>query len=202
MSWQKLGRTKKIRSEQYEECRCSGCGVERFVRCNAAGELRSKRCHRCANNITFTKHGEGVITSRTVEYMTWMRMLDRTRNPNLDRAEHYVGRGIAVCKRWLKYENFLEDMGRRPSPLHSLDRKNNDLGYTPKNCRWATRREQSCNKSTTRWVVLNGQRKSLTEWCEILGISHQTVSNRIYTLKWTAEKALTTPARKYVRARG
>jgi hypothetical protein len=124
-------------------------------------------------------------------------MVDRTRNPNLDRAEHYIERGIDVCKRWLKYENFLKDMGRRPSSLHSLDRKNNDLGYTPKNCRWATRREQACNKSTTRWVVLNGQKKSLSEWCEVLGLRFGLVSNRIYTLKWTAEKALTTPARRY-----
>ena len=91
------------------------------------------------------------------EYRSWQMMKNRCLNPAARDFSYYGGRGIKVCKRWENsYENFLADMGRRPSPAHTLDRKNSDGNYTPSNCRWATREEQSRNRAyatVKAWVL-------------------------------------------------
>lgn len=89
-----------------------------------------------------TTHG----LSKTPEYRAWASMWQRCTNPKNIRYERYGARGITVCERWERFENFLSDMGNRPSPDHSLDRKENDGNYQPENCRWATRSEQQQNK--------------------------------------------------------
>ena len=78
-------------------------------------------------------------------------MKERCRNPKHNRFHRYGGRGIRVCDRWLdSYENFLADMGRKPSPTHSVDRIDNDGHYEPGNCRWATDAEQRANRSDSK----------------------------------------------------
>lgn len=90
-------------------------------------------------------HGESI--KETSEYRTWKGMLNRCRNPKCERYPRYGGRGIKVCVRWQKsYENFLLDMGRKPSNKYSIDRINNDGNYEPGNCRWATIDVQANNK--------------------------------------------------------
>ncbi|UFS77253.1 hypothetical protein LPB73_07705 [Tardiphaga sp. 37S4] len=83
--------------------------------------------------------------ARTQIYRTWQSMLQRCCNPKSASFPGYGGRGITVCDRWKTFENFRSDMGDRPSPAHSLDRIDNELGYSPENCRWSTPREQVLN---------------------------------------------------------
>lgn len=89
--------------------------------------------------------------STTSEYNSWIQMKNRCHNSNSVRFEDYGGRGIFVCDRWMNsFENFLEDMGLKPSPIHSIERKDNDLGYYPGNCVWATPTEQANNRRPPR----------------------------------------------------
>lgn len=90
----------------------------------------------------------------------------------------YGGRGIKVCRRWHDYENFFEDMGE-PKAGFSIERIDNNKGYNPKNCKWATKLEQAQNRRTTKLIPYNGKNKSLSEWSRILGIPRGTLDGRI-----------------------
>lgn len=91
-------------------------------------------------------HGHAKRNGETATYGTWRYMMSRCYNPNDWGYHNYGARHIRVCWRWHTFKNFLEDMGPKPSPELTLDRINNDKGYTPKNCRWISRREQRLNQ--------------------------------------------------------
>ena len=93
--------------------------------------------------------------------------------------KNYVAKGITVCERWVNsFETFLADMGRKPTPKHSIERKNSNGNYEPDNCRWATPKEQGRNTSQNHMVTLNGVTKTVSEWTEIVGLNPKTVWSR------------------------
>ena len=107
-----------------------------------------------------------VPKSKLAEYRVWAAMIQRCVNPRTPAWCHYGGRGIKVCEKWLySFDAFYQDMGKRPSPLHSIDRKNNDGNYTPSNCRWATRQEQALNRRPHPWKEkAMGIREATIHW--------------------------------------
>lgn len=103
-------------------------------------------------------------------WKTWSSMLDRTRPDARDEyVKQYYSRGITVCERWRTFENFFDDMGH-PHDGMSLDRIDNDLGYEPSNCRWATTKQQQNNKTNTRFLIVDGKKRSLMSIANELGI--------------------------------
>jgi hypothetical protein len=131
------------------------------------------------------------------EKRSWQHMIDRCTNPKNRKYPRYGGRGIAVCKRWLNSQtSFLEDMGPKPSPAHTLDRINNSAHYTPQNCRWADSRQQAANRSTTRRIRYRGEVLCLREWAERFGLSDSCLRARLKK-GWPICRALVTPPKAH-----
>jgi hypothetical protein len=126
---------------------------------------------------------------KTAEYRVWRGMLTRCTNPNSKDWPSYGGRGIRVARRWRSFENFLADVGNRPSSDHQLERKENDGPYSKKNCRWATRSEQQCNRRNNRMLTLRGESLPIAEWARRLGLSWDCLWSRVKR-EWSEEKIL------------
>lgn len=106
-------------------------------------------------------------------------MKNRCMNSNDVFYSRYGGRGIRVCDRWLDYSLFLEDMGRKPSNKHTLDRIDNNGDYEPSNCRWATAIEQANNKRNTRFITYKGRTKTIANWAREMGIGYLVLYDRL-----------------------
>ncbi len=172
-------------------CQCECGGVKDVV----TDSLRSGRTRSCgcllaeASSKRMRTHG----WSKKSEYHSWQHAADRCRNPRNKAYQNYGGRGIQFCDRWFNsFEDFLFDMGGKPSPSHSLDRIDNNGNYEPGNCRWATQLDQGRNQRTNRLLSLNGETMVLSQWEERTGIDARLIVARIDRLGWSIEKALTT----------
>ena len=139
----------------------------------------------------FTTHGQ----SESLTYSTWERMKNRCSNPRHDKYARYGGRGIKVCKRWQKFENFLADMGPRPGRDYSIERSDTDGDYEPSNCFWMVTKHQARNRSDNRLLTFDGKTLCVAEWCERFGIPQARVLARL-KLGWSVTEALTIPKLK------
>lgn len=164
-----------------------------------SGNTTSCGCYRIEKKkITRCVHGDARVKSHAREYVCWLAMIQRCEYKNNKHYKDYGERGISVCPRWRNgecgktgYECFLEDMGRKPSLKHTLDRKENDGPYAPENCRWATRKEQARNKRSNRLVTYNGQTMPIVSWAEKVGISQKRLGTRLRS-GWSISRALFT----------
>ncbi len=168
------------------------------IECNVPFESTVKTstcCSRsCAAARTFKvatpKHG---MANKVPEYYVWKTMIQRCHNPNNSKYPGWGGRGISVCKSWRDFRNFFADMGSRPTPKHTIERKQNNGNYEPENCVWATKKEQGRNKRNNHLISFNGDTLPLSAWAERIGLSESSLRCRLYREKWTTERALTTP---------
>jgi hypothetical protein len=135
-----------------------------------------------------TKHGK----SKMPEYNVFLSMKKRCLSKDHKAYKNYGGRGILICKSWENsFENFIKDMGERPSKNHSIERINNELGYSKDNCKWATKKEQARNIRSNRIIEFNGIEKCLAEWAEIIGVSWQNLFYKLSISKnYELEKLL------------
>ena len=140
------------------------------------------------STINNRRHG----MSQTPEYYAWRAMKHRCSAEQSPDYKYYGARGIRVCDRWLKFQNFYADMGKRPSSEHSLERIDNNGNYEPTNCKWATRREQTVNRRRNRFLTFQGRTLTIADWARETGLSHDCIWRRIDN-DWSVEKALTTP---------
>lgn len=169
------GKTKEIRGKHLWSNKINSCGCFRIE----IGSIRN------------TKHGHAKKDRVTRTFHSWQGILARCLNKNSSRYSDYGGRGITVCERWLKFENFLADMGECPDGL-SIDRINNGGNYELGNCRWSTPKEQSRNKRSNHIIEYDGQKKPLCVWAELFGISQDLLGSRISN-GWDIHRALVTP---------
>lgn len=163
--------------------RCA-CGAEATTIANSlrTGKVKSCGCLRAINAVGNTTHGRYVGADKKHPLCaTWTQMIARCYSTTAKEYPRYGGRGILVCARWRGksgFKNFVSDMGSRPEGC-TMDRIDNDKGYSRKNCRWATRRQQQRNLRSNRRITCNGKRRTIAEWAEVTGLSPSTITSRL-----------------------
>lgn len=190
----KLDLEKSTKKRKYWICACE-CGKLASVNADnlSNGRTKSCGCLKIENQLIQAakrkKWGEELLPTRHI----WKLMIRRCYNTQDRVYRYYGGRGIIVCDHWQDFCNFLEDMGVRPEGL-TLDRLDVNGNYCPENCRWASMKEQARNRTNTRWITINNQVKSASEWCEIYNQSQSLFHERVKR-GWNPYEALITPPR-------
>lgn len=164
------------------KCVCD-CGTTKIVDSNSLRGGRTRSCG-CFNKeqaaARSTIHGECPRSGKSLTYLSWDSMIQRCTNPNSAKFGVYGGAGVVVVKEWLVFENFMRDMGLRPSKLHTLDRFPNPSGdYEPSNCRWATWAEQSRNRRDNVRILYDGKNLVVADWATILKTNANTIQRSL-----------------------
>jgi hypothetical protein len=190
-------------SRSFCMARC-GCGhVGRYDKSNILRGNTSK-CKECSNKSRSSKHSKHKMSESFkadnplgyATYCVYKTMKARCSNVKNAMYENYGGRGIKVCERWLNsYDNFILDMGIKPTMKHQIERIDNDGNYCPENCKWATPEENARNKRNTFFITVDGKTKTSQEWSEISGVNFRTIKKRIQQHGWTERDAVFTPAK-------
>lgn len=159
------------------------CSVENCTGHSIARGYCDKHYRRLLHNGTTEEnplsraHG----LSHLPEHSIWRDMKKRCNNPNANQYHDYGGRGIKVCPEWINnFPQFLKDVGTRPTPRHTIDRINNDLGYSPGNCKWSTYREQAINRrkrsTNTSGITGVNWHKQNKKWVACISIEGKSKS--------------------------
>lgn len=159
-------------------CICD-CGQESLVPTAylIAGNTKSCGCGR-RKRVGPEDIGKNLVHSAEGKILTGM--IQRCGNPNVQSYKDYGGRGVKVCDRWLNsLRAFIDDMGPRPSPKHSIERIDHNGNYEPSNCRWATKQEQARNTRKNKYIEYNGERLTQAEWADRIGISRALMCKRM-----------------------
>ena len=176
-------------------CRCI-CGTTIIARASRlkTGATKSCGCYqREAVGKRFSTHGGTKIPG----YTSWNKMLYRCYKPTSKDFADYGGRGITVCEEWrTSFMQFLADMGPRPTPQHTVDRKDNEGPYSKENCYWATRLEQMNNTRKNHFLSFDGKSQTIAQWARELGISSGVIDARLRRSHWSVERTLTTPVHR------
>lgn len=174
-------------------CRCD-CGSEIIAITGALTSGQKKSCGCMTSKLIIKAHEKhGKCYSKI--YKVWGAIKFRCENPNCKEYKNYGGRGITVCPEWKEnFQSFYDwAMENGYKDGLEIDRINNEGNYEPNNCEWTTRKEQQRNKRTNLIVEYNGEKKTLVEWSEEIGINYNTLFYRIKSKNWTVEEAFTTP---------
>lgn len=172
------------------DCRCD-CGNVVTIYSNCLRRKEGTKSCGCLNKevVKITNSTHGLTDSH--EYRVWSAIKRRCYNKNCQDYPDYGGRGITMCDEWRNsFEAFYNDMGSRPSSEHSIDRERNNEGYSKDNCRWATKEEQANNKRTSIFYEINGESKTIAQWCQIYKVSYSFAFYRIKELGFSVEKAI------------
>lgn len=184
----------------YCECRC---GAITRVGGSDLRAGKSKSCGACGRlgekNPNY-RHGKAMKGEPANAYGSWSSMISRCCDKNHPDYGYYGGRGITVCDRWKDFRAFLADMGERPQGL-TIERIDNNKGYSPENCVWATRKAQANNTRRNNVIEYRGEAKTLKQWAEHTGIHWATILDRL-TRGWSVERALAHPVRQREKAVG
>ncbi|EIA1382395.1 hypothetical protein K6760_001814 [Escherichia coli] len=184
----------KTKGLRYFLCSCE-CGVVKSI---SMGSLRSGAVVSCGcyHKKKITKLHNGKPITAYSGYSSWTSMLDRCRNPACNDFPHYGGRGITVCDEWSNPVNFAHDMGEKPK-WFSIERIDNNKGYSPDNCRWANATEQGRNKRNNHKVVVSGESVTMSAAWQTNGMKESTFYNRL-NAGMNAEDALAKPVRNRI----
>jgi len=169
------------------KCKCS-CGNEKVIESQSITDGRTRSCGCLHDEVAGNRartHGK----SGSATHGIWQGMMNRCFTKSNEHYSRYGGRGITVCERWLKFENFLEDMGERPDGL-TIDRIDGNKNYSPDNCRWATWSEQRANQARNAFGTYQGETLCAAHWAKRINTSKTTIARWLRTGRTVEDVAL------------